>query len=366
MINPPNDLFVRVIREMEALPLTHPASVNIDAARFLYALAKFLRPQIILEIGCFIGFSTLHLAQALKENGRGKVLAVDLFNLDMPAENLAVGTGKNVINQLEIAELFRSKARLEEYVTFVKGPSGEIRPRIEKEIRASIDLLFIDGDHTIPGVFADFNTYYNDVRVGGYILLHDIYPQACGWDGPWLLLRQLKKGRYVPRCLDMVEFPTTDGYGFALLRKTSPRSLHLSIPLVNSFPQYVIKKAAAVFGENKAYSLLRPLYRIYMRVFSKNFLVSQTIAVELTVKDKEIGKFIPYAVIKCKEKGFEIKTDINGKVYLDHVLPANYILNVSAKGYRAKKDVAAFVSKNIFRQEQKIVVTLKRAGGCEK
>ena len=57
-----HDLFAKVIGEMEALSFTHPASINIDAAQFLYGLAKFLQPQLILEIGCFIGFSTLHLA----------------------------------------------------------------------------------------------------------------------------------------------------------------------------------------------------------------------------------------------------------------------------------------------------------------
>ena len=361
-----NDLFVRVIREMEALPFTHPVSVNIDAAQFLYALAKFLQPQLILEIGCFIGFSTLHLAQALKENGRGKVLAVDLFSLDMSAENLAIVTEKKVINQLEIAELFKSKARLEEYVTFVKGPSGEIRPRIEKEVRTSIDLLFIDGDHTVPGVFADINTYYDDVKVGGYILLHDIYPQACGWDGPWLLLRQLKKGRYVPRCLDMVEFPTTDGYGFALLRKRTPETFCVTPPFAYRLPHLIRKKIGAFPGKVNSESFFRSFYRIYYELFPRYFPSNQTVAVELLVKDEETGKPLSGVTVRCDKVGLETLTDADGSIRFDRVWPDEYALHVSADGYLARENVRVTISNNIFNPKKKIVISLKKADGAER
>ena len=36
------------------------------------------------------------------------------------------------------------------------------------------DVLFIDGDHSYPGVSADFRDYLRFVRTGGLVLLHDI------------------------------------------------------------------------------------------------------------------------------------------------------------------------------------------------
>ena len=38
-----------------------------------------------------------------------------------------------------------------------------------------IDVLFIDGDHTLSGVLADFNMYADLVGIGGYIVFDDYY-----------------------------------------------------------------------------------------------------------------------------------------------------------------------------------------------
>lgn len=38
-----------------------------------------------------------------------------------------------------------------------------------------IDVLFIDGDHSLNGVLADFNLYSDLVNIGGYIVFDDYY-----------------------------------------------------------------------------------------------------------------------------------------------------------------------------------------------
>jgi hypothetical protein len=38
-----------------------------------------------------------------------------------------------------------------------------------------IDILFIDGDHSLDGVLNDFNLYKDLVNVGGYIVFDDYY-----------------------------------------------------------------------------------------------------------------------------------------------------------------------------------------------
>lgn len=44
----------------------------------------------------------------------------------------------------------------------------------EADVRGSVDVLFIDGDHSAAGVRADLAMYGPLVRPGGVILLHDI------------------------------------------------------------------------------------------------------------------------------------------------------------------------------------------------
>jgi len=43
-----------IIAEVDRLPCSHPASVNVDVANTYYSLAKMLRPKLVVEIGCFI------------------------------------------------------------------------------------------------------------------------------------------------------------------------------------------------------------------------------------------------------------------------------------------------------------------------
>lgn len=45
---------------------------------------------------------------------------------------------------------------------------------------APLDFLFIDGDHTLPGVTQDFESYGPLVRKGGMIAFHDILNPAPG------------------------------------------------------------------------------------------------------------------------------------------------------------------------------------------
>jgi cephalosporin hydroxylase len=60
---------------------------------------------------------------------------------------------------------------------FVRGNSHEAATREELERAldgAEIDVLFIDGDHTLDGVREDWETYRSLVSEGGVVLFHDI------------------------------------------------------------------------------------------------------------------------------------------------------------------------------------------------
>jgi len=52
--------------------------VTPDAGRLLYALVRAARPETIVEFGMSLGISALHLASAVRDNGRGRVVTTEL------------------------------------------------------------------------------------------------------------------------------------------------------------------------------------------------------------------------------------------------------------------------------------------------
>jgi predicted O-methyltransferase YrrM len=52
--------------------------ISPEAGKLLYALARAIRPQTIVEFGTSFGISTLYLAAAVTDNGTGRVVTTEL------------------------------------------------------------------------------------------------------------------------------------------------------------------------------------------------------------------------------------------------------------------------------------------------
>lgn len=86
-----------------------------EVSEFLGALVRLLKPKIIIETGCYLGHSTLKMAEAARENGIGYVNSCDTdpsmissagelcFGLE-PFINLRCCTGENLISKFEHPE----------------------------------------------------------------------------------------------------------------------------------------------------------------------------------------------------------------------------------------------------------------------
>jgi len=390
--------FRAAVAEMEALAFTHPFSVASEVAQFLYSLTKILRPRLVVEIGCFIGFSTIHFAQALKEGSGGRVIAIDLFNVELPpltpvlssqsinaAERSAamsqrkmgkaerahqpaaiddghaplcpsysreppltptrspqrVERGKTLSRQLAVAEHFRQRADLAEQITFIQAASDIALTKLGDLVPEGIDLLYIDGDHTLAGAFADFNGYSPLVRPGGYILLHDINPEACGWDGPHQLLRCLRAKRLIPRYLDQVNIATPDGFGLALLHKKNARPIRLALPKGERLRMAAQRHASAALGESVVYDALRAAYRRSCSSGVTPRWLSGKKGVEITIRDRRTGRPVPGAILECREpKAAVAQADAGGKLFFNAIPPGTYVVDVSAPGYETLRGAA--------------------------
>ena len=145
----------------------------------LFAYLRFLRrlqPARLLEIGTLWG-GTFYAHCAVSDPS-GRMIAIDSFPRD---------------NRTWMSERFRKLARPGQKVTCVWNDSH--LPETVATVAAALngallDVLFLDGDHSMEGVQRDYELYSPLVRTRGVIALHDIEAPSSGVSALWQRLRR--------------------------------------------------------------------------------------------------------------------------------------------------------------------------------
>jgi len=130
---------------------THIRFVNPNMAsghlqgKFLELISKMIRPEFILEIGTFTGYSAICLAKGLKPGGK-------LFTIEINDE------------LIEFAHSYFVKAGAESNIVQLTGNALELIPGLKQ----MFDLVFIDGDKR---EYIDyFRNVFEKVKPGGFII----------------------------------------------------------------------------------------------------------------------------------------------------------------------------------------------------
>lgn len=141
-----------------------------------------VKPDVCVEIGIYGGSSIFPAASALKFLGKGTLIGIDPWDKFEcikyydPVEdevNLKWWGSLNLdyIHYTYVSML--KKYKLEEYVKTIKETSEKAISHIE-----SIDILYIDGNHSEIASIRDVELYLPKVRSGGYIWYNDsIWPE---------------------------------------------------------------------------------------------------------------------------------------------------------------------------------------------
>lgn len=146
--------------------------------------AKTVSPKVVVEIGPGHGGTMFVLSRIASPEAT-------LVTMDLPAKFLGMGHPK------WMDELFREFPRKSQRLHILRGDSHE-KSTFEDLTKIlggrSIDLLFIDGDHSYEGVKKDFEMYSPLVRKGGLIAFHDILehtrPPYLGVSRLWAELKK--------------------------------------------------------------------------------------------------------------------------------------------------------------------------------
>lgn len=124
----------------------------------LYDIANTLEGEInYVEIGCYAGGSACLMLQRPNTN----VISIDI--------------GQPIPKSVVIDNVNKLNKHNNKYC-YLEGnsQSDQMFQRLYKTIK-TIDILFIDGDHTYHGVWNDFHQYEKLVKAGGYIVFDDYH-----------------------------------------------------------------------------------------------------------------------------------------------------------------------------------------------
>jgi caffeoyl-CoA O-methyltransferase len=143
---PPSDLQRRLAEETRETLRSPEMLTGIVEGRLLEFLVFALRPQRVLELGTYSGYSSLAMAQTLPPGGH-----IDSCELDEM--------------HAEVARRYHEEAGVADRITVHIGPALETIERLEGEF----DLVFVDADK--PGYPAYYEALVPRLSAGGIMVL---------------------------------------------------------------------------------------------------------------------------------------------------------------------------------------------------
>lgn len=124
--------------------------VECEVGEFFYGLTRMVKPVNILETGTYKGASSLYFGQALKENGFGRLVTLEIDRL-VQEEAMAKW------NKVGVSEYIRSI----------------LMSALDYEPRNSFQIILLDTEPNIR--FKEMVKFVPYLDAGGYMFIHDLH-----------------------------------------------------------------------------------------------------------------------------------------------------------------------------------------------
>lgn len=148
---------------------------NGDSPLFFELIEK-VKPKTIVEVGSWKGLSTVNMAKSCQKlNLDTKIYCVDTWegSLEFPLNQELYG---DTWSNEKVFDKFMSNLHhngVLEIVTPIKSLSKDAEVPMA-------DLIYIDGDHTYEGVYADITKYWNNLNESGIMFGDDFFLIVSG------------------------------------------------------------------------------------------------------------------------------------------------------------------------------------------
>jgi predicted O-methyltransferase YrrM len=185
--------------EIRELALQVKGFLTEDEGMTLFRLAAETSAAApCLEIGSYCGKSSLFLAEGCRIAGQHPLFCVDhhegseeqqygqeYFDPDLYDKD------RQIVDTLPLFMDTIRKTDLLEWIIPVITTSARFSRYMPVN---SLSLVFIDGGHSEKDVFADYNNWSPKIKKGGYLCVHDIFPNpANGGQAPYFMFEYARK-----------------------------------------------------------------------------------------------------------------------------------------------------------------------------
>src|SRR5438876_5242921 len=123
----------------------------------IYTITRKIKPKIIVELGRYVGDSTFAFLSAIENNSNSGFI----YSIDIVEPNKIIVDDVNRFNWNKNIEMITSDAL--DFADIWKNNHGS----------RSIDLLYIDDDHSYDHVKNELYKWVPNVKSGGTILMDD-------------------------------------------------------------------------------------------------------------------------------------------------------------------------------------------------
>jgi predicted O-methyltransferase YrrM len=124
----------------------------------LGAIVRLMRPEVVVETGVALGFSTATMLAAMRDNDRGHLYSVDLPHVQYGHDR---ETGSAVPPELR------------DRWTLRLGPSQKLLPALLEEV-GPLDLFIHDANHAYSAQLREYRTSWPHIRPGGLLASDDV------------------------------------------------------------------------------------------------------------------------------------------------------------------------------------------------
>jgi predicted O-methyltransferase YrrM len=130
------------------------------------AVENFADNSIFVEVGCFMGRSTVAMAELIETSNKNIIFyAIDHFEGSSEHKN------RPEIKNKKLFEIFsKNTSRVKKFIKVIKSDSLKASSKFENN---SIDFIYIDASHEYEFISQDINFWYPKLKATGWLTGHD-------------------------------------------------------------------------------------------------------------------------------------------------------------------------------------------------